>query len=129
MFVNSAHIIGRVGKIESRSTNTGIRVSNISLVTTKKFKKDGETQEKVTWHNVTFYANNAEIAEKYVNIGDLLYVQGEIDSQKYEKDGVSKVKHFILGYQLQLMPKTKEHPPSTQAASFGADIADGDVPW
>jgi len=108
-----------------------MKVSNLSIVTSKKFTKDGQTQEKVNWHNVTFYGKTAEIAEKYVNVGDLLYVQGEMDSQKYEKDGVSKVKHFILGYQLQLMPKTKEMPATapSQAASFGADIADGDVPW
>lgn len=130
MFLNQAQVLGRVGKIENRTTSTGKKVSNISIVTCKKFKKDGEPHEKIAWHNVTFYDKTAEIAEKYVNVGDLLYVQGEMESQKYtDKSGVEKVKRFILGYQLQLMPKTKEHPAATQAASFGTDIAEGDVPW
>jgi single-strand DNA-binding protein len=108
--VNQGTLLGRVGRIETKNTEAGLKVCNISMVTSKKYIKNGEKLEKTTWHNVTLFAKIAEIAEKYVGVGDLLYVQGEMDNQKYTaKDGVEKIKSFLLGHELKLMPKSKEH--------------------
>ena len=130
--VNQGTVLGRVGKIDTKTTATGIKISNVSLVTSKKFVKNGEKEEKVTWHNVTFFNKLAEIAEKYVNVGDCLYIQGEMENQKYTtQDGQERMKHFIIGNTLQLMPKSKEHAavPKAQAAEFAAGVEDDDVPW
>ena len=129
--INQATIIGRVGKIETKTISTGTKITNISIVTSKKYTKNGEKQEKVTWHNVTAFQKVAEIAEKYVNVGDLLYIQGEMDSQKYtSQDGQERTKHFIIAHTLQLMPKTKEHPTAAPKVKFQEDtFVDDDVPW
>jgi single-strand DNA-binding protein len=108
--VNQATLLGRVGKIDTKTTGTGIKITNLSMVTSKKFTKNGEKQEKTTWHNVTLFSKLAEIAEKYVMLGDLLFVQGEMDSQKYTtQDGQERTKFFIVGNDIKLMPKAKEH--------------------
>lgn len=110
--VNQGTILGRVGKIDTRTTQTGVKISNVSIVTSKKFTKNGEKQEKVTWHNVTLFNKLAEIAEKFVAIGDLLYVQGEMDNQKYtDANGLERTKFFVIGHDIKLMPKSKEHKP------------------
>jgi len=120
--INIAQVLGRVGKIDTKSTASGVKITNLSLVTSKKFTKNGEKQEKVTWHNVTLFSKLSEIAEKYVSTGDLLYIQGEMDNQKYTtQDGQERIKHFIIAHDLKLMPKSKEH----HAAPKEAD----DVPW
>jgi len=99
-----------VGKIEHKTTNSGVKLSSISMVTNKKYVKNGEKHEKVTWHNITLFSKLAEIAEKYVGIGDLLYVQGEMDNQKYvDSNGQERTRHFIMGHDIKLMPKNKEH--------------------
>lgn len=108
--VNQGTILGRVGKIDTKTTQSGTKITNISIVTSKKFVKDGEKQEKVTWHNVTVFNKLAEIAEKYVAVGDLLYVQGEMDNQKYtDANGQERTKFFVIGHDIKLMPKSKEH--------------------
>lgn len=128
--VNQGTILGRVGKIDTKTTNSGVKITNISMVTSKKYVKDGEKQEKVTWHNVTAFSKVAEIAEKYVNVGDCLYIQGEMDNQKYTtQDGQERVKHFVIAHTLQLMPKTKEHAAAPKEKPSEATIEDDDIPW
>ena len=111
--INQAQILGRIGKIETKDISNGNKVTSMSIVTSKKFVKNGEKQEEVTWHNVTCFGKLAEIAEKYVEKGDLLWIQGEMKQQKYQgQDGVEKTKHFVMANELKLMPEAKEHKPA-----------------
>ena len=128
--VNQGTLLGRVGKIETRPMNNGQTVTNISMVTSKKYTKDGQKQEKVTWHNVTCYSKLSEIAQKYVSVGDLLYVQGEMDNQKYTgQDGIEKSKSFIVAHELKLMPKAKEHKPEPKQESHDTSGFDSEIPF
>ena len=129
--INSGQILGRVGKIDTKTTAAGLKITNCSMVTSKKFTKNGEKTEKVTWHNVTLFNKLAEIAEKYVNVGYLLYIQGEMDNQKYTtQDGQERIKFFVIAHDLKLMPKSKEHQsPAPKKENVTADFQDDDVPW
>lgn len=128
--INMAQVLGRVGKIDTKSTSSGVKITNCSLVTSKKFTKNGEKTEKVTWHTITLFNKLAEIAEKYVNVGDLLYIQGEMDNQKYtDANGQERTKHFIIAHELKLMPKTKEHAPAPKENKSTDFIQDDDIPW
>jgi single-strand DNA-binding protein len=116
--VNIGQILGRVGRIETRPINSG-SVTNISMVTSKKYMKDGQKQEKTTWHNVTCFGKVSEIAEKFVKVGDLLFIQGEMDNQKYTgKDGIERTKFSVIANDLKLLPKAKEHKPEPKTESF-----------
>jgi single-strand DNA-binding protein len=127
--INQGTILGRVGKIDNKTTQTGIKISNISIVTSKKFTKNGEKQEKVTWHNVTLFNKLAEIAEKYVAVGDLLYVQGEMDNQKYtDGNGQERTKFFLIGHDLKLMPRSKEHKAAPKE-ELGNEFEDDLIPF
>ena len=129
--VNQGTILGRVGKIETRPMNNGQTVTNISMVTSKKYTKDGQKQEKVTWHSVTCFSKLSEIAEKYVSVGDLLYVQGEMDNQKYTgQDGTERSKFFIIAHELKLMPKSKEHKAEPkQETHVDSGFDDSEIPF
>lgn len=129
--VNQGTVLGRVGKIDTKTTASGVKITNCSIVTSKKFTKNGEKTEKVTWHNITLFNKLAEIAEKYVAVGDLLYIQGEMDNQKYTtQDGQERVKHFIIAHELKLMPKTKEHAAAPKDdKAYDAGIEDDEIPW
>lgn len=129
--INQGQVLGRIGKIDTKQMQNGNGVTNISMVTSKKFTKNGEKQEKVTWHNVVCFSKLSEIAEKYVAVGDLLYIQGEMDSQKYTgQDGHERTKHFIIAHELKLMPKSKEHKPEPkQDTSMDNGFIDDDCPF
>lgn len=116
--LNKAILMGRVGKTDTKSLSNGNSVTNLSMVTTKRYTdKQGVKQEKVTWHNVSFFAKLSEIVSKYVKVGDLIYIEGEIDVQKYTgQDGIERTRVSVLAHDLKMMPKAKEHVPQVKVA-------------
>ena len=131
--INIAQILGRVGKINTKTTANGIKICNISMVTSKKFIKNNEKTEKVTWHNVALFSKLADIAEKYVQVGDLLYIQGEMDSDKFtDKSGIERMKFYVIGHELKLMPNNKEHkvaPKEEKKVDHYDAFEDDEIPW
>lgn len=129
--INQAQILGRVGKIDCKTTNGGVKIINLSMVTSKKYVKNGQKEEKVTWHNITLFSKLAEIAEQYVAVGDLLYIQGEMDSHKYTTtDNQERIKFYIIAHELKLMPKSKEYKAETPKAAVVDDgFEDDGIPW
>lgn len=129
--VNQATILGRVGKIDTKTSASGVKVCNISMVTSKKFMKNGEKVEKVTWHNVTMFSKLAEITETYVAVGDMLYIQGEMDNSKYvDANGQQHLRFNILASNVEFLPKSREQkaaPPPEK--THGNVLEDSDVPW
>jgi single-strand DNA-binding protein len=108
--INNAQVLGRVGKIETKTLPTGMKATNISMVTTKKYTKDGEKHEKSVWHNIAIYHKMAEVAEKYVNVGDLLFIQGEMDSSTFKgQDGVERIKFKINATDMKFIPRQKDY--------------------
>lgn len=89
--VNKVTLIGRVGKdaVVKHFDNGGV-IAEFSLATDDSYKKkDGEKVEQTDWHNCKVtYGKLAEVAEKYVKKGMLLYVEGKIKTRSYDdKDG------------------------------------------
>ena len=89
--INKVTLIGNVGKDpEIRSFQNGNRVATFSIATSTSWKdKDtGEKKEVVQWHNIAVF-NDALVGniEKYVTKGMKLYVEGQLETRKWEKDG------------------------------------------
>jgi len=60
-------------------------MTTVSLATSRKFADtNGEKKEVTTWHIVNFFSKMADVASKYVHVGDLIYVEGEINHKKIE---------------------------------------------
>ena len=86
--LNKVQLIGRVGKDpEVTQLDSGVTVANFSLATTEKYKRDGETREVTEWHNIVVWRGLAEVVEKYVNKGDLLFLEGKMKTRSWEQDG------------------------------------------
>jgi single-strand DNA-binding protein len=104
--VNKVILLGNVGQDpEVRHMPNGDAVCNLSLATNRKWKdKNGDVQEEVEWHRLTFFARQAEIVGEYVDKGDPLYVEGRLKTRKYtDKDGAEKYTTEIIVDQLQLL--------------------------
>lgn len=88
--LNKVQLIGRTGKDpEVKHLDSGSTVASFTLATSEKFKdKSGETKEKTEWHNCQAWGKLAEIIEKYLTKGKLIFVEGKIQYREYEnKDG------------------------------------------
>ncbi|MBK4736010.1 single-stranded DNA-binding protein [Noviherbaspirillum pedocola] len=92
--VNKVTLIGYLGRDpDTRAMTSGDTATNIALATTDtwKDKATGEKREQTEWHRVAFYGKLAEIADKYLRKGSLVYIEGSLRTRKYtDKDGVEK---------------------------------------
>ncbi|HMF72305.1 MAG TPA: single-stranded DNA-binding protein [Flavitalea sp.] len=108
--INKATLVGRIGKKDTKSLNSGVKLTTLSIATNRKYiDSQGMHQEITTWHNVNFFNKVAEVAEKYAHVGDLIYIEGEISNKKVEdSNGVSKWIYSITGKELKLLPNGKK---------------------
>ena len=93
--INKAILLGRLGgDPEIRVSQDGNKIARLSLATTDnwKDKETNERKEKTEWHRVVIFSKGlAEIAEKYLKKGSLIYVEGQIKSRKYtDQSGMEK---------------------------------------
>lgn len=91
--INKVILIGNIGsqpEIKISSKNT--KFAKIALATHQKYtSKDGTTSEKTQWHNVVvFDPILADRVEKYYTKGKMAYIEGQLETRKYEHQGVTK---------------------------------------
>lgn len=124
MSVNKAILVGRLGKDpETRYMTNGEAVTNVSLATSENYKnKSGEKQERVEWHNLTFYRRLAEIAGEYLKKGSLIYVEGRIQNRKYQdKEGKDRyISEIVVNEMKMLGSKSDNSSESSESHSVPA---------
>jgi single-strand DNA-binding protein len=104
--VNKVIIIGNLGRDpETRYMPEGGAITNISVATTETWKdKNGEKQEKTEWHRVAFFGKLAEIAGEYLKKGSQVYVEGRLQTRKWQdKDGADKYTTEIVANVMQML--------------------------
>ena len=105
MSVNKVILIGRLGKDpETRYMPNGEAVTNAALATSENWKdKSGEKQEKTEWHNLVFYRRLAEIAGEYLKKGSQVYIEGKLQTRKWEKDGVTRYTTEVIVNEMTML--------------------------
>jgi single-strand DNA-binding protein len=106
MSVNKVILVGRLGKDpETRYMTNGEAVTNVSLATSENYKdKSGEKQERTEWHNLVFYRRLAEIAGEYLKKGAQIYVEGRIQTRKWQdKEGKDRYTTEIIVNEMKML--------------------------
>jgi single-strand DNA-binding protein len=104
--VNKVILVGNLGRDpETRYTTSGEAVTNVSIATTDTWKdKSGEKQERTEWHRVAFFGKLAEIAGEYLKKGSQVYVEGRLQTRKWQdKDGQDKYTTEIVADRMQML--------------------------
>ena len=94
--LNKVLIIGRLWKDpEINHTKAGIKVANLSLVTSEKWKDKttGEKKEQSEWHKAVLFGRLAEIAEDYLKKGSMVYVEGKLQTRDWEDPSDGKKRY------------------------------------
>ena len=97
--VNKVILLGRLGRDpEVRNFQNGGRVVNLRLATSERYKdREGNMQERTEWHSVAIFNEKlGEIAEKYLKKGSEVYLEGQLETRKYEKDGQERYSTEIV---------------------------------
>lgn len=124
--LNKVILIGRLGKDpEVRYMPNGEAVCNFSVATSESWKdNNGQKQERTEWHNITMYRRIAEISGQYLKKGGMVYLEGKIQSRKYQgKDGIERTAYEIIANEMKMLGGN-----SQATAAPVEDITD-DVPF
>lgn len=110
--INKVILVGRVGADPEIKVmgDSGVKTARIRLATSEKWfnKETNQTEELTEWHNVTLWRNLADVADKYVRKGSLLYVEGTIHYRKWQgKDGVERQMTDITATTMQMLNKVE----------------------
>jgi single-strand DNA-binding protein len=114
--LNKVMLIGRLTRDpETRTTNTGKKVTTISLAMTMSKNKD-TGNSVVEYIECTAWEKLAEIIEKYATKGVLVYVEGSIQTQSWENtDGKKQYKTSVLLKELKILtPKNSYESDQSQ---------------
>lgn len=87
--VNKVTLIGNVGRDpDMQMTKSGTKVAHFSLATHRRAPATSDEEERTDWHRLTLWNKQAQFAEDYIRTGDRIYVEGRIEYDSYERDGV-----------------------------------------
>ena len=146
MSLNKVLLIGNVGQDPTvRYVSDNVAVATFTLATTKRgFKtNDGkEVPEKTEWHNIVLWRGLAKVAEQYVRKGTQVYIEGELQTRSWEKDGVKHYTTEIIASDMQMLGRRGDNnaapaAPTPTAAPATPKVdntdpfaeGDGDMPF
>jgi len=129
--VNKVILMGYVGQDPVINNIGDVKNATFSLATSEKFTdKNGEKKEITDWHRIVCWRKQAELIEKYVQKGALLYIEGKLKQRSYEKDGS---KHFVTEIyinEMRFLSKPGANSPSSNPNTIPAptinDLPAGD---
>lgn len=104
--INKVILVGNLGNDpDVRYMPNGSAVANISLATADSWmdKNTGQRQERTEWHRVVFFNKLAEIVGEYLRKGSQVYVEGRLQTRKWEKDGIERYSTEIIASDMQML--------------------------
>jgi single-strand DNA-binding protein len=105
--VNKVILVGNLGKDpEVRYTPSGSAVANVAIATSDQWKdkQTGEQQERTEWHRVVFFNRLAEVVGEYVKKGQQIYVEGRIQTRKWQdQSGQDRWTTEIVASEMQML--------------------------
>ena len=140
--LNKVILIGRTThEIDERSfgyTTGGTARLNISIAVNRREKRNGEWADRVSYFDVTIWGKTAENIKSYLHKGKQIAVEGYLDQQRWEKDGVKYSKVVIIADNVQLLggnengqqsaPQAQQPAGDYQSAGSGDDFPE-DIPF
>lgn len=133
--INKVILVGNLGADpDVRTMNNGEQVANISIATSEVWndRNTGEKREKTEWHRCVAYRKLAEIIGKYCRKGSKLYVEGRLETRKWQdRDGQDRYTTEIIVNEIQMLDSRGQGdnqagnrpPPHSRSPASGADYS------
>jgi single-strand DNA-binding protein len=128
--VNKVTLVGRLGRDpETRYTPAGTAVSNFSVATDETYKdKKGDRHKRTEWHRIVLWGKQAEIAQKYLTKGALIFLEGRIQSREWEKDGEKHRSFEIVSNNFRMLERKADANGKNEELQ-PVEITDEDIPF
>lgn len=108
---NKVIIVGNLGQDPQTTTfESGGQVTNFSVATSSKYKnKEGELIEDTEWHNIAAYGKLSELADKYLQKGSKVYLEGQLKTRQYtDGEGIDRYRTDIVLREMEFLSKQGE---------------------
>lgn len=115
--VNKITLIGNVGRDpDIQETKSGTKVAHFSIATNRRLAAGSDEEERTDWHRLTLWSKQAQFAEDYIKTGDRIYVEGRLEYDSYERDGVVIPTAEITVHEVLLLSSKRETGQMEEAA-------------
>jgi len=104
--INKVILVGRLGQDpEIRYTPSGQAVANFSVATSLKWKdkNSGEMREQTEWNRIVAWRRLGEICGEYLHKGSLVYIEGRLQTNQWEKDGVTRYTTEVVASEMKML--------------------------
>jgi single-strand DNA-binding protein len=130
---NNVQLIGNLGKNpEIKMANNGNKYAMFSIATTDTYtNKAGEKIKDTTWHNITLWGAQADIAEKYLSTGSQVGIKAKLVNNDYtDKDGTKKSRYELKVTDMMLLGGgNKLSTSESEAKQLANATADDGLPF
>jgi single-strand DNA-binding protein len=113
--LNKVILIGNLGKDpETKTFENGNSIVNFTLATNESYKdRNGDKQKRTDWHNIQIgIPGLVKLAQQYLKKGDSIYLEGQIRTREYEKEGQKRYVTEIHADSIKFMPKGNNNDSS-----------------
>lgn len=128
--INKVILVGNLGRDpETRYMPSGGAVTNVSIATSKQWRDrdSNEQKERTEWHRVVFFNRLAEVAGEYLKRGSKVYVEGELRTREWERDGQKHYTTEVVASEMQMLDSRGEMGggPPAGGSSYGGGAPSG----
>ncbi|HUH20047.1 single-stranded DNA-binding protein [Albibacterium sp.] len=118
--INKVILVGHLGKDpEVRHLDNNVTVASFPLATSETYNKDGKRIEQTEWHNIVMWRGLAEIAEKFLHKGKLVYIEGKIRTRSYEdKENVKRYTTEIVADNFTMLGRKSDFESTGTPGAF-----------
>lgn len=130
--LNKVMIIGHLGRDpEMRFTPSGRPVTTFTVATNRSWNTgDGERHSETEWFNVVAWGNLAEICKQYLTKGQQVYVEGRLQTRRWEdSDGVKHSNVEIVASEMMILGDKRDNSQSTSDLQDSEIQTDEDYPF
>jgi single-strand DNA-binding protein len=126
--VNRIILIGRIGQNPEVKIVGESKVATFCVATSDLYKyRNGNQVEDTEWHSAECWGNQAEIAEKWLDKGSLIYLEGKLKTEKWEKDNHKFQRHKVRVSSFTMLggkPETGTHTTHDNGEMYGSTPAE-----
>lgn len=122
--LNRVQLIGRLGRDpETRFTPSGKKVCNFSVAVGRHWRSaEGEYKEATDWFNIEAWGKWGEVCQEHLSKGNLVYVEGRLQTDQYEKDGEKRYMTKVVLQYMQMLERKQDveepAPPAGEEEEF-----------
>lgn len=141
--INKATIIGNLGR-DPEAFNGGCRLA-VATDESYKDKNTGQMVPKTEWHSITVFGRLGEICLEYLRKGSKVYIEGRLQTDKYQKDGADHYQTKIIANDMRMLDSKpnsgqsapqqgyhqapQQQPQAAGGSTGGTDDFDDDIPF